>query len=58
MTGKVYDLKPIGVIPREIWDIYRMKDLKEALDRYTECNLEIPPEWKEEYNSLTKLYEK
>lgn len=43
---------PLGVTPKNIWDMQRIENLKGAIDRYCNANREIPIEWIEEYNSL------
>lgn len=48
---KVY---PIGLMPKVIWQQMRMKDIREAIDRYTEVGLPVSQKWVEEYNELAK----
>jgi hypothetical protein len=47
---------PLGIIPKKIWDLQRLNDLNEAINRYTAFGKEIPIEWVGEYNNLVKLY--
>ena len=44
---------PLGVMPREIWDRQRQKDLADAMARYLEAGMRIPSEWIEEYNEIS-----
>lgn len=44
---------PLGVMPREIWDKQRQKDLADAIVRYLEAGMKIPAEWIEEYNEIS-----
>ena len=54
-----FKFPPVGVVPKYLWDLQRMNNLKGAIDRYIKDNLAIPTEWIEEYNELQgKLYEK
>lgn len=43
---------PLGVMPKDIWDRKRQKDLAEAMRRFLEANKYIPEEWLNEYNEL------
>jgi len=45
---------PVGLFPRFIHDASRLTDVRLAIIRYYEAGLEIPIEWIEEYNELTK----
>lgn len=53
---KPQEKPPIGIMPKYIWDLQRINNLREAIDRYCEANIEVPIEWIEEYNSLVRLY--
>ncbi len=46
---------PIGLVPKFIRQEQRLKEVKEAINRYFEAGLEIPTEWIEEYNELITL---
>lgn len=43
---------PLGLIPKWIRQEERLKEVKEAMLRYLDANLEIPTEWGEEYEEL------
>lgn len=45
---------PIGLMPRKLFIEGRIQDIKDAIQRYSESNKEIPTEWTEEYNDLIK----
>jgi hypothetical protein len=45
---------PLGLRPKCIVDGLRIKEISEAIERYTQANKEIPCEWLEEYNQLVK----
>ena len=46
------NLQPLGVIPREVVVVNRMNDIKEAIQRYIDADLEIPQDWVTEYFEL------
>ena len=48
---------PIGVMPRDMWDRERQKDLADAMARYLEAGMKIPAEWIEEYNEISDILE-
>ena len=43
---------PLGIIPKNMWKKQRLKELRDAIDRYLEANQRVPVEWIEEYNEL------
>jgi hypothetical protein len=43
---------PLGIIPKKIWKEQRLRDLRDAIDRYIEANHRVPVEWIKEYNEL------
>jgi hypothetical protein len=43
---------PIGVMPKFIWDEQRLKELREAIQRYADAGEYIPLDWVKEYNNL------
>ncbi|MCY8916272.1 hypothetical protein [Bacillus atrophaeus] len=45
---------PIGVIPKQLHDLYRVTELKNAIKRYIDAGCGIPTEWVEEYNLLLR----
>lgn len=45
---------PIGIPPRYIWRSRRLREITEAISRYTEALAKIPIEWIQEYNDLIK----
>ena len=47
---------PLGIMPRYIWNLKRIDDLNNAINRYYESGLKIPMEWIEEYNDLIVEY--
>ena len=42
----------LGLTPKSIWMKLRLKDIKEAVNRYEEAGKEIPKEWLEEAGEL------
>jgi hypothetical protein len=48
---------PIGIIPRYIWELKRIKELKSAIRRFIAAGKEIPIEWINEYNDFCRRYE-
>lgn len=46
---------PLGIIPKEIWELRRFNALKEAILRYSDANRDIPCEWIKELNSLANV---
>ena len=48
---------PIGIIPRYIWELKRIKELKSAIRRFIAAGKEIPIEWLNEYNDFCRRYE-
>lgn len=47
---------PLGVMPKKIWELQRISDLKDAIDRYANAQINIPIEWIEEYNDLVSSH--
>ena len=43
---------PLGVIPRDMWDRKRQKELAAAMERYLEAGEKIPKEWIDEYSEI------
>ena len=42
---------PLGIIPEDIWKSQRKEELKQAIARYKQEELEVPYEWYQElYN--------
>jgi hypothetical protein len=42
---------PLGIIPEDIWKSQRKEELKKAIARYKQEELEVPYEWYQElYN--------
>ncbi|MGF7535237.1 hypothetical protein AAGG74_16405 [Bacillus mexicanus] len=41
-----------GIMPRDIWESKRIKEIKTAMDRKLSAKEKIPQEWIEEYNDL------
>lgn len=41
---------PLGVMPRDIWNRKRQKELADVMQRYLEAGKSIPREWIDEYN--------
>jgi hypothetical protein len=57
-TSIAYGKKPpLGVKPRYIHDCERHVELAEAIERYLEVGKEIPTEWIEEYNEISRRYQ-
>lgn len=52
---RIYHNKPpLGLVPYNICVAERINEIKLAIDRYKDENLQIPTEWLEEYNKLVK----
>lgn len=49
---------PIGLLPKKIFDNFRLVDIHDAVNRYFFDKKEIPIEWIEEYNELVKKVRK
>ena len=45
---------PVGLIPKWVRDADRLEEVKAAIFRYYNAELEIPVLWVEEYNNLIK----
>ncbi|MBL87204.1 MAG: hypothetical protein CMO82_11160 [Winogradskyella sp.] len=45
-------LLPKGIIPERIHHFSRKEDLKEAIIRYLNAELQVPEQWIEEHNRL------
>tara|TARA_B110000902_G_C14018687_1_gene479441 strand:+ start:100 stop:273 length:174 start_codon:yes stop_codon:yes gene_type:complete len=45
---------PVGLRPKYISDAERLEEVKAAIVRYFNAELEIPVLWVEEYNNLIK----
>ena len=39
-------------MPKRIWKEQRLRDLKDAIERYMEANQQVPVKWIDEYNEL------
>jgi hypothetical protein len=39
---------PVGVISKQIWIKRRIKDLEQAISRFSEAGLDAPDEWRNE----------
>jgi hypothetical protein len=46
---------PLGLIPKWLRQEERLKEIREAMLRYLEADVEIPEEWIEEFLELRKL---
>lgn len=47
---------PIGLKPKYIHDIERIKEIIDAMKRYSENNISIPVEWIDELVSIVSSY--
>ena len=54
----IIEKPPIGIEPKNVWESIRFKRLKEAMIRYLEADLNLPDEWKEEYNEFINRLKK
>lgn len=45
---------PLGIIPKQIHTEIRFDELKAAIQRYLDANLNVNIEWVEEYNDILK----
>ena len=52
--GTIMEKPPIGVIPQYLWDERRLKDLFDAMTRFSEAGVAIPPEWPIEYFEIER----
>lgn len=43
---------PLGITPKYIHDLQRLRELQGAIARYYDVDMPIPIEWIEEYNQL------
>ena len=43
---------PLGLIPRNIWMLQRLKDINSAITRYIESDMDIPVLWIRERSEL------
>jgi len=48
------DKAPIGIISKNIWESIRFQELREAIKRYLDADLQIPIQWIDEYNEFSK----
>lgn len=48
---------PLGVVPRFIWDKWRMKELKAAIARFEEAHYPVPEEFIKELQDLKEKEE-
>lgn len=57
-TVKMGDFKkpPLGLEPRWIHDSHRVKEILDAMERYTNANMSIPIVWLEELKDLFSAY--
>jgi hypothetical protein len=49
---------PLGIMPKYIWDSRRFQDLQYVIARYLEANQPIPPQWVDEFITLSLEYKK
>lgn len=49
---------PIGILNKRTFDLIRLTNLSEAIERYRLALYPIPIEWIEEYNELINKYKK
>lgn len=47
---------PLGLVPREVHELERIKDIVDAIERYTAANMLIPKRWVEELKELLAKY--
>lgn len=50
--GNMLKKPPIGIEPRNIWEKKRIKELKAAIKRYVDADMEVPIEWVTELNEF------
>lgn len=41
-----------GIVSRSVWEARRVRDLREAIDRYIDAGRVVPSEWLAEFNEL------
>lgn len=49
---------PLGIMPKWLWEEVRLKELKEAIERYTNEYLPINVKWVNEYNELIQTIQR
>jgi len=54
-TYRRYKKLPLGITPKWLWQLERLRNLKDAIDRYKNESLSIPVEWITEYNELVDI---
>jgi len=54
LRGVVMLYIPLGIMPKDIWELRRLEDIRAAIRRYTSVCMKIPDEWLDEYNELVK----
>lgn len=47
---------PLGIMPREMWMQDRLNTITNAIDRYVDCDMQIPLDWVVEYNNLVDYF--
>ena len=52
-----YTKPPLGIMPRNLHDEARLRELLEAVLRYLDAKRKIDPEWIQEINDLLKRFE-
>lgn len=48
--------REVLIIPKKDWDRKRLRNLIDAIEKYTQTGKIIPKEWIEEYNELVETY--
>ncbi len=46
---------PLGLIPRQIHDLDRAKNIAESMVRFLDAGMSIPPEWMAEFDYINGI---
>lgn len=50
------DTNPLGLMPKEIHNLKRMRDILDAIERYSVAGLPVPVEWVTELKDLLGVH--
>lgn len=55
-TMDVYEKPPLGLGPKWIHDVKRIREILDAIERYSDANMPIPKVWVDELRELFYVY--
>ncbi len=55
-TMDVYEKPPLGLEPKWIHDVKRIREILDAIERYSDANMPIPKVWVDELRELFYVY--